>query len=292
MKKKRPVLERAPKAYKNAEFVGSKEARPIRIMAEYLYPDLHFKQLKVHRTVIFFGSARIRSEEAYHHHRSSLQAQLQAKIPESKKKEITRTLANLEKHQHFTQYYHDAEDLARLITEWSLTLTPAERFLVCSGGGPGIMEAANKGAFEAGGDSIGLNISLPFEQAPNPYITEALNFEFHYFFMRKFWFAHYAKALIVFPGGFGTMDEMFELLTLIQTQKITKKLPIILYGEEFWKKLINFSYLAETGMINEDDLLLFKFCSDPETAFQYLKTELQHIYSITSPAKHKKKIIR
>ncbi len=286
MKKQKPTLGRSPKAYKNEDFLNSKEARLLRIMSEYVYPDLHFKKMNVHRTVIFFGSARVPSEQQGAHAVTLLEAQILASKDTTETARLQQQLHRLEKQRLFTKYYAGAEELARLLTEWSAKMPRAERFLVSSGGGPGIMEAANKGAFEADGESVGLNISLPFEQFPNPYITPELNFEFHYFFMRKFWFAHYAKALVVFPGGFGTMDELFELLTLVQTQKITKELPIILYGEEFWRKLFNFEYLAETGMISDEDLKLFKFFSTPEPAFAYLTEELTRIYNLTQSISH------
>ena len=179
-----------------------------------------------------------------------------------------------------SRYYQDAVELARMITAWSKDIytrnqCTGRRFIVCSGGGPGIMEAANRGASEAGGYSIGLNISLPFEQEPNPYISRELRFEFHYFFVRKFWLAYLAKALIIFPGGFGTLDEMMEILTLVQTGKITKSMPIILFGSSFWKEIINFQALVDWGMIKPEDLDLFTFCDTPQEAFDCLKNRLE-----------------
>ncbi len=230
---------RRPKSYTDPAFLNSSEARTIRILAEYLEPQARFRKEKIRDTVVFFGSARI--------HESG----------------------------PLSRYYHDARALARMLTEWSASLPADERhYVICSGGGPGIMEAANRGATEAGGKSIGLNISLPFEQHPNPYITDALNFEFHYFFMRKLWFAYLAKALVVFPGGFGTMDEMFEVLTLVQTHKLKKPMTVLIYGTEFWREVINFEALAKHGVIAEDDLKLFHWADDPKTAFDLLSHEL------------------
>jgi uncharacterized protein (TIGR00730 family) len=229
-----PVL-----AYRNQEFLDSPDARSLRIVSEYLYPLSHFRKEKVQDTVVFFGSARTLEMGAN------------------------------------ARYYNDARELARRITEWSDQLPHAgRRFVVCSGGGPGIMEAANRGAQDAGGKTVGLNIGLPFEQRPNPFITPELCFEFHYFFMRKFWFAYLAKALVVFPGGFGTLDELTEILTLVQTQKLLKKMEVILYGTTFWKEILNFDALLKHGMIAESDMNLFTFVDDVDTAFKTLVTGL------------------
>jgi hypothetical protein len=226
-------------AYLNEDFLNSPDARAIRILAEFLEPLAHFRREKVRDTVVFFGSARLTEEGPLGH------------------------------------YYDDARTLARMLTEWSDQFTNSTyRFVVCSGGGPGIMEAANRGAADAKGKTVGLNIGLPFEQFPNPYITPELSFEFHYFFMRKFWFAYLAKALVVFPGGFGTMDELMELLTLSQTQKLAKKMTILLYGSSYWKEIINFEALVKYGMISPEDLDLFQFADDPPAAFEILKTGL------------------
>ncbi|HWB86623.1 MAG TPA: TIGR00730 family Rossman fold protein [Bryobacteraceae bacterium] len=231
--------DRRPVAYMNEQFLNSPEARPMRILAEYLEPFAHFRREKIRDTVVFFGSARLAEDGPMGH------------------------------------FYQDARTLARLLTEWSDTITNStRRFVVCSGGGPGIMEAANRGAADANGKTVGLNIGLPFEQFPNPYITPELSFEFHYFFMRKFWFAYLAKALVVFPGGFGTMDELMELLTLTQTQKLAKKMAILLYGSSYWKEIINFDALVKYGMIAEEDLNLFQYADDPQSAFEILKEGL------------------
>ncbi len=230
---------RQPVAYLNEPFLHSPDARPLRILAEYLEPLSHFRQQKVRDTVVFFGSARITEDGP------------------------------------LGEYYQGARELARLLTQWADQFTNStHRFVVCSGGGPGIMEAANRGAMEAGGKTIGLNIGLPFEQFPNPYITPELCFEFHYFFMRKFWFAYLSKALVAFPGGFGTMDELMEALTLVQTQKLAKKITILLYGSKYWKEVVNFDALVRHGTISPDDLQLFRYADDPKTAFEILKTDL------------------
>jgi uncharacterized protein (TIGR00730 family) len=252
------------KAYKNLEFLNGREARTIRILSEYAHPQQRFEEEGIQNTVVFFGSARIRDHET-----ASLA--------------IDDACANEERSAagravEMSRYYEDAVTLSRMLTEWSRGLDPEHRFAVCSGGGPGIMEAANRGAFEAGGPSIGLNISLPFEQYANPYISEGLAFEFHYFFMRKYWFAYLAKALVVFPGGFGTLDEMMEVLTLVQTGKIDKPLPIVVYGSEFWKQVIDFDALVEWGVISKEDLSLFHFSDTPVDAFEILKTELHRYY--------------
>src|ERR1043166_3860739 len=234
-----PHSERRPVAYLNEQFLKSPDARAMRILAEFLEPLAHFRREKGRDTVVFFGSARITEDGP---------------------------LAN---------YYNDARSLAHLLTEWSEQFTNSTyRFVVCSGGGPGIMEAANRGAYDAKGKTVGLKIGLPFEQFPNPYITPELSFEFHYFFMRKFWFAYLAKALVVFPGGFGTMDEMMELLTLTQTQKLAKKMMIVLYGSKYWKEVINFDALVKYGTISPEDLNLFQYADDPQSAFEILKTWL------------------
>ena len=252
------------KAYKNLDFLNGREARTIRMLAEYAHPQQRFMEEKIQNTVVFFGSARIRDRE------TTSQA-----LEESKRGGDASDEARA---SEMSRYYEDAVSLSRMLTEWSRELDPAHRFAVCSGGGPGIMEAANRGAFEAGGPSIGLNISLPFEQYANPYISEGLAFEFHYFFMRKYWFAYMAKALIVFPGGFGTLDEMMEVLTLVQTGKVDRPLPILVYGSDFWKEVIDFDALVEWGMISKEDLSLFHFSDTPADAFETLKTELHRYY--------------
>jgi uncharacterized protein (TIGR00730 family) len=271
-------MKSAPKAYKNPEFLNSPQARTIRILAEYLEPESRFEKFNIQDTVVFFGSARIRPPEEALRQRDALREQ---SAPETQ-------LRAAESGLLISRYYQDAVDLARMITSWSKELFACNqcrgrRFIVCSGGGPGIMEAANRGASEAGGYSIGLNISLPFEQEPNPYISRELNFEFHYFFIRKFWLAYLAKALIIFPGGFGTLDEMMEILTLVQTGKMHKTVPIILFGSTFWNEIINFQALADWGVISPEDLNLFTFCDTPQEAFDALKQKLEPICLTEAP---------
>ena len=252
---------RPPKAYKNVKFLNSSHARTIRILAEYLEPDARFRDAKIRDTIVFFGSARLCD-------RGSAQ-----KAIEEAKDSMTRRQA--QRLLRTSSFYEDARELSRLLTQWSMGLSgnPA-RFVICSGGGPGIMEAANRGAHDAGGRSIGLNISLPFEQVPNPFITKRLSFEFHYFFMRKYWFAYLAKALVIFPGGFGTCDELFEILTLAQTDKLSKKIAVILYGHDYWKQVLSLDPMVEWGAISEEDLDLLKHCDTPTDAFEQLRDHL------------------
>jgi uncharacterized protein (TIGR00730 family) len=228
-----------PLAYKDEEFIDSEDARTIRIIAEYLEPLRNFRREQVQDTIIFFGSARVSAEGP------------------------------------FGRYYSEARELARLITVWSQSLPmPGNCYIVCSGGGGGIMEAANRGAADAGGRTIGLNIGLPHEQKPNQFITPELCFQFHYFFMRKLWFAHLARALIVYPGGFGTMDELMEILTLAQTRKLARRIPVLLYGTSYWKEIINFDALVRHGMVSPEDLQLFEYVDNPATAFEILQAAL------------------
>jgi len=243
-----PLPPRPPLSYKDGEFLDSDEARPLRIIAEYLQPLQSFHRAHVHDTVVFFGSARIAEDGPMGH------------------------------------YYAQARELARLITLWSRSLpSPTHRFVVCSGGGGGIMEAANRGAAEAGGRTIGLNISLPHEQLPNPYITPGLSFDFHYFFMRKLWFAHLARALVVFPGGFGTLDELMEILALAQTRKLGGPIPVLLFGRAYWQEIVNFNALLRHGMISPEDLDLFQYADDPATALTLLQASLQAVSGQASP---------
>jgi uncharacterized protein (TIGR00730 family) len=236
-------------AYNDYDFLDSDEARPLRMLAEYLAPLRALCQQRVQDTVVFFGSARITPDGP------------------------------------LGRYYAEARELARLITVWSMTFEGHQhRHIVCSGGGPGIMEAANRGAMEAGGRTIGLNIGLPHEQRPNPYITPELSFQFHYFFMRKLWFAHLARAVVVFPGGFGTMDELMEILTLQQTGKLDRRILIVLYGSSYWNEIINFDALVRHGMISAEDLALFKVVDDPTTALGLLEAALAPSRRAAAPA--------
>ena len=259
-----------PLAYEDDEFLHSTDARPIRILAEYLDPLRRFRAQNVQDTVVFFGSARVLS-------RSSARRNLRELMNGTghQKADYKAALKRSQKAVEWSRYYEDARALAKMLTTWSMSLdTQRSRFVVCSGGGPGIMEAANRGAKEAGGKSVGLNIRLPFEQAPNRYITPELLFNFHYFFMRKFWFAYLAKALVIFPGGFGTMDELFEILTLAQTRKLSKKLLVIMFGSEYWDAVLKLEPLAEWGAINETDLKLLCHVDSVPEAFEELKKHL------------------
>jgi uncharacterized protein (TIGR00730 family) len=259
-----------PLAYLSREFLESEEGRPMRILSEYLEPLRRFRQEKIQDTVVFFGSARVWSRERAERALDALRGGGAGGNGDGEA-----ALLQARRAVDWSKYYEDARTLARLLTGWSMTLeAPFHRFVVCSGGGPGIMEAANRGARDAGGKTIGLNIRLPFEQGANPYISKGLHFEFHYFFMRKFWFAYLAKALVVFPGGFGTLDEMFEILTLAQTEKLSKKIGVLLYGREYWEQVVKFEPMLRAGAISQKDLDLFTFADTPEEAFQYLQAHL------------------
>jgi uncharacterized protein (TIGR00730 family) len=264
-------MSQQPLAYLDPDFLESEEARPIRILAEYLEPLRRFKEQRIQDTVVFFGSARVDSRDRAER---ALQT-LRARGEHGAEKEYQLELSRSRKAVEWARYYEEARELARLFTAWTLSLqSDNHRFVVTSGGGPGIMEAANRGAREAGGKTIGLNIRLPFEQGANPYITEGLHFEFHYFFMRKFWFAYLSKALVIFPGGFGTLDELFEVLTLVQTDKLSKKIGVILYGREYWEQVIDLQPMAEWGAIAEKDLKLLHYADTPVDAFQHLRDHL------------------
>jgi len=253
----------SPFSFMNKEFLHNKDGRAIRILAEFLEPEYRFRQFGIDDTIVFFGSARILSRRA---------AQTKLRRLKQDPKAKPDQLAKAGRDMEMSRYYEDAVELSRRLSEWNKSQKVA--YAICSGGGPGIMEAANKGAHLAHAPSIGLNIHLPFEQHANPYISSHLNFEFHYFFVRKFWFVYMAKAIIMFPGGFGTLDEMMEVLTLVQTERITKKMVIVLYGSEFWSKVINFDTLVETGMVSPQDLGLFKICSTVEEAYTYVTGHL------------------
>jgi hypothetical protein len=259
-----------PLAYLNPEFLESEEARPIRILTEYLEPLRRFRAQQIQDTVVFFGSARIHSREQAEQALDRI-VQRPGAIASPEAEELLRVKKAVE----WSRYYEEARELARLLTTWSLSLgSTHHRFVVTSGGGPGIMEAANRGAKEAGGKTVGLNIKLPFEQDANRFITDGLHFEFHYFFMRKFWFAYLAKALVIFPGGFGTLDEMFEILTLMQTEKLAKQIQIILYGNEYWDPIMNLEPMLDWGAISEKDLHLLQRANTPLDAFELLKLHL------------------
>ena len=259
----------APLAYQNEPFLNSPDGRILRILSEYVEPLARFRREQIQDTVVFFGSARFQNLKKAQDTLAALQNATAGNSEQEAKVKRATAAVNM------ARYYEDARRMAYLLTEWSSKI-PAKRrrFVVTTGGGPGIMEAANLGAQEAGGKTIGLNINLPFEQYPNPHITPSLNFEFHYFFMRKFWFAYLAKALVIFPGGFGTLDELFEILTLAQTEKLAKKILVVIYGREYWDKILNLQYMADAGTIAQEDLDLFKIVDSPEEGFEYLRDGL------------------
>jgi uncharacterized protein (TIGR00730 family) len=259
--------KRAPLAYENATFLKSPDGRVLRILSEYAEPLARFRREQIQDTVVFFGSARFESRKVTQKNLAALDGKSGGTEGVGRK----RALAAVD----MAKYYEDARRLAFLLSQWSIQI-PARRrrFVVTTGGGPGIMEAANLGAKEAGAKTIGLNIHLPFEQYPNPHITPSLNFEFHYFFMRKFWFAYLAKGLVIFPGGFGTLDELFEILTLAQTQKLAKKILVAIYGSKYWKQVLNFQAMVDSGTISPEDLDLFKFVDSPEEGFEFLRNGL------------------
>src|SRR3981081_3376268 len=264
-------LKSAPLAYQNETFLNSPDGRILRIMAEYQEPLARFRREQIQDTVVFFGSARFHGSEAAAATLATIKKNVAGTATAQLEKDMKRAQAGVD----MARYYEDARKLAHMLTKWSIQI-PARRhrFVVTTGGGPGIMEAANLGAYEAGGKSIGLNINLPFEQNPNPYITPSLNFEFHYFFMRKFWFAYLAKALVIFPGGFGTMDELFEILTLAQTDKLAKKIAVILYGSDFWDQVLSLQPMAEWVAIAEQDVELLQRADTPSDAFEQLRDHL------------------
>jgi uncharacterized protein (TIGR00730 family) len=289
-------LQKAPLAYENPAFLNGPDGRLMRIVAEYLEPLARFRHEQIQDTVVFFGSARFRGREEADHalelldNTGSSQAAPSYEQPASAPEIAAGQATDLQRKRavaavEMARYYEDARRLSGMLTTWAKKIpSKRHRFVVTSGGGPGIMEAANRGAWEAGGKTIGLNIRLPFEQAPNPYITPSLNFEFHYFFMRKLWFAYLSKALVVFPGGFGTLDEMFEILTLAQTQKLAKKITVVIYGSDYWKKVFNLDVLVGTGAISPKDIDLFQFTDTPEQAFELLRDGLTQNYLVAEAA--------
>jgi len=262
-----PILHAAPLAYENSEFLNSPDGRVLRILSEYSEPLARFRREKIQDTVVFFGSARFASLSDAEGALTLLDKPGSAR-PADYDEQKKRLGAAIK----MARYYEEARTLARRLTEWNMSLPfKKHRFVVTSGGGPGIMEAANRGAADAGGPSIGLNIGLPHEQRPNPWITPGLSFQFHYFFMRKLWFAYLARAIVAFPGGFGTIDELFELLTLSQTGKLSRRIAILLYGTEYWRTIVNFEALARFGMIAPEDLELFHLIDTPSEALAVLQ---------------------
>jgi len=278
-------MHEQPLAYMDANFLESDDARPIRILAEYLEPLRRLKEQNIQDTVVFFGSARIQGRvEA-----ARALERLKKRGLTKKGRDHAALMKRSRKALAWSRYYEDARELANRLATWSLALeSPRHRFVVCSGGGPGIMEAANRGAHEAGGKSIGFNIRLPFEQGANRYITKGLHFDFHYFFMRKFWFAYLAKALVIFPGGFGTLDEMFEILTLAQTQKLSKQLGVFIYGREYWEEIIDLKPMDEWGAINTADLDLLKWVDTPDEAWEQLRAHLMTYHLVPETAQEEK----
>ncbi len=274
-------LQAAPLAYENRPFLTSPDGRILRILSEYAEPLARFRREKIQDTVVFFGSARF-------HSRSDAEGAL-----EVLEKPGSRTLAPAEEQERIqrarkavemARYYEDARKLAHMLTKWSMGIpSKRHRFVVTSGGGPGIMEAANRGAREAGGKTVGLNIRLPYEQMPNPYVTPALNFEFHYFFMRKYWFAYLSKALVIFPGGFGTLDELFEILTLAQTEKLAKRILVVIYGREYWDRAMNIDALIESGTVSPADKELYCMADTPDEAFEILRQGLTRFHLQQQP---------
>ncbi len=298
-----PKPFRALLAYENKKFLDSPDGRHLRILSEYSEPLARFRRERIQDTVVFFGSARFRSRSATQFNLELLEkpgsvqpapASEQPTAPTPGKRRLDLQIKRARAAVEMARYYEDARRLAHMMTEWSSQLPfKRHRFVVTTGGGPGIMEAANLGAYEAGGKTIGLNIRLPFEQLPNPYITPALNFEFHYFFMRKYWFAYLAKGLVIFPGGFGTLDELFEILTLAQTEKLAKKILVVIYGRSYWNKVLNFQALVDTGAISPADLQLFQLADSPEEAFAFMRDGLtQHHLGQPQPRRKLPEIAR
>ena len=262
--------------HKDPAFLESTAARPIRILAEYLQPLVQLKKEGIADTIVIFGSARIESRESALARFGKLKnkaALARVKVQRAQHRE---TLRDARSALEMSRYYEEARELSRRITTWAMTLgTRPRRFVICSGGGPGIMEAANRGAMEAGGKSIGLSIELPHEQFANPYISPELSLNFHYFFMRKLWFAQIAKALVVFPGGFGTMDELWEMMTLLQTGKLPKNNLIIIYGRKYWDEVLNFRAMVRWGMISQSEYNMLQFADTVDEAFGRIQSGLE-----------------
>ena len=274
------------RAYKNAEFLNSPAAREIRILSEFLEPAARFRREGIRNTIVVFGSAKVLPMPLARRRLRLVQAEFAKNKWKGRgvKVKLDKALQSVE----MSRYYEDAVRLSSMLTRWSKSIRKDRQFVICSGGGPGIMEAANKGAAVAGGKSIGLNITLPFEQKSNRYVSKALSFEFHYFFMRKFWFVYFAKALVMFPGGFGTFDELFEVLTLVQTKKVTKPMAVVLYGKSYWEEVINFGAMVKHNTITKRDRELFTLADTPEEAFSFLKKTLGDIDKATN-SKHVRK---
>ena len=277
--------QHAPKPpHEDQEFLESTPARPLRIMAEYLQPLMQLKKENIGDTIVIFGSARIESRETASARYTRLKKRKTAKLGVKAGAAHRLALGNAKSALEMSRYYEEARELSHKITSWASSLGPKpRRFVICSGGGPGIMEAANRGAYEAGGKSIGLSIELPHEQFSNPYISPELSLNFHYFFMRKLWFAQIAKALIVFPGGFGTMDELWEMMTLLQTGKLSKKNMILIYGRRYWEQVLNFKAMVRWGMINPEEYKLIQFADTVDEAFEKIRTDMEKYHMEVDP---------
>src|SRR3979409_1350748 len=277
-------LQSAPLAYENEQFLESPDGRVLRILSEYIEPLARFRREQIQDTVVFFGSARFQNQQVAGARLTEVQGNGGRVATLQQAADLKRAQAGVD----MARYYEETRRLAYMLTEWSIQI-PAKRrrFVVTTGGGPGIMEGANLGAMEAGGKTIGLNINLPFEQNPNPYITPALNFEFHYFFMRKFWFAYLAKALVIFPGGFGTLDELFEIMTLAQTEKLAKKIFVVIYGSEYWNRVLNFQAFVDAGTVAPEDMNLFQFVNSPEEGCEFLRDGLTKHHLGDTPKKQR-----
>lgn len=282
---KRLQPQHAPKApHENHAFMNSTPARPIRILAEYIHPLAQLKKEGIGDTIVMFGSARIESHETAAAHRTRLKETNTKKFSAHNLKKHRMAIRASKSALEMSRYYEEARQLSHKITSWALTLGPKpRRFVICSGGGPGIMEAANRGAYEAGGKSIGLSIELPHEQFSNPYISPELSFNFHYFFMRKLWFAQIAKALIVFPGGFGTMDELWEMMTLAQTGKMPKHTLILIYGRKYWHEILNLKAMVRWGMINQEEYDSVQFADTVDEAFDVVRSDLEKYHMQVDP---------
>jgi uncharacterized protein (TIGR00730 family) len=277
--------QHAPKApHEDPEFLNSVPARPIRILGEYIHPLVQLKREGIVDTIVMFGSARIESRETAQERCTRLKNENTKKMSAAERVKHRADVRHAKSLLEMSRYYEEARQLSHKLTTWSLTLGPKpRRFVVCSGGGPGIMEAANRGAYEAGGKSVGLSIELPHEQYANPYISPELSFNFKYFFMRKLWFAQIAKALIVFPGGFGTMDELWEMLTLLQTGKLAQQNVILIYGRKYWDEVLNWKAMVRWGMINEDEYKMLQFADTVDEAFDYIRAGLEKYHMDADP---------
>jgi hypothetical protein len=282
---RRPKPQHAPKPpHEDPKFLKSTPARPIRILGEYIHPLVQLKKEGIADTVVMFGSARIESREIAQARITRLKGEKTRKMPAEKLGRLRADLRHAKSLLEMSRYYEEARQLSHKLTSWSLTLGPKpRRFVVCSGGGPGIMEAANRGAYEAGGKSVGLSIELPHEQFANPYISPELSFNFKYFFMRKLWFAQIAKALIDFPGGFGTMDELWEMLTLLQTKKLPEHNIILIYGRKYWDEVLNWKAMVRWGTINEDEYKMLQFADNVDEAFDHIRAGLEKYHMEVDP---------